>query len=302
MFFSKSKKSKAKSNFLQPITVESNIDGFQKNCLTQLAEFIQSPENLSLIYDNGDKGGEINFSNGPLGHFDINKVDHYTLLNYTIEAFQSKLNKLQVVDFKICLSFVVGMVAIVLSPLSLGLSALISAAAFGYFGYQLKAREQAREQYQAAQKDMTNVYICVMNDAKAKITKADSKLPNEDDYQDGIAFANDVHQALDHRVAILLDVFNPLLSDLNIMHYTRNDIDFAITQGRNLKNDQAVENETTTKLQLSLSYLLYGQHEGDHFQVAKGLFELCKRTVVDMANTVYKAFADEDLPGLNALH
>lgn len=258
--------------------------------LSELAQFIQSESNIAKLFSNGEHGGELDFSS--FGHFNINRADDNNLIRHTMEQYNNQLHRLQTTDFKLSLSFVIGLVAIALSPLSAGLSILIAATAFAYFGYQLKHREDVRESYIESQQNMTNVYIWAMNDTNAKITLEGQDLPTlESCNHDSARFATEVQKSLHPQITAMHNLFNPMLSDQNIWHYTRNDLDEAITIDKSAREENAVANETTTKMQLSLSYLLYGQHQGTPVQVAKGLAEIIRRAFVDIGTSVYNAFS-----------
>lgn len=264
-----------------PVLESQNKDGINiPQQLKDLANFVQTKENKANLF-NGDQGGHIKFKHCPLNHFNIKKSDHKEILKHGLDQFQTKLKKLQTIDFKLGLSFTTGLLAIALATFTFGLSTLISGAAFGYFGYILKAREEARNEYITSQQQMTNIYIWAMNDSDAIISIDGKKITD----MDNLIFHDDIKE--------MHNIFNPMLSDQNIMHYTHNKIDTPIAQKRAEQNQTAIDNETTTKLQLSRDYLLYGQHQGSNIQVAKGIFELSKRSVVDLFINLKNSFTSE---------
>lgn len=284
----------SKPSTFEAVSLAANEEQAQfKGQLHQLALFIRTPQNREILFS-GEKGGEINFAGSPLQHFDIHKPAHSALLKHTLNQYETQLKKLQTTDFKLGLSLVMGLVAIALAPLSMGFTTLLSAVAFSFFGYYCKAREDSREAYVSAQQDMTNVYIWAMNDPQATITAQGKRLPAESAIADQTEFAKAVQDSLDPQIVVMHNVVNPMLSDQNIWHYTRNDLDQAITIDKAARNEDAVANETTTKLQLSLSYLLYGEHQGSSVQVAKGVAEYAKRAVVDLAHQVHQVFSSKE--------
>lgn len=275
------------SHFFQKV---EEISPHQKK-LTALAEFIQTKENAEILFGEDKKGGEIDFStlcnksDNLLTHFDSQNTGHREFLNDVIEDYQVKLKKLQTIDFKLALSFTIGIAAIALAPLTFGFSAIISAVAFSYFGYQYHKREQVQENYKQAQLDMTNTYIWVMNDTQNMITKEGKALPRQDNMTDE-QFAKTVNDNLSSEVKNMHKTFNPILSDQDIWHYTRNSLDTAITVDRNVCNEESVKNETTTKLQLSLNYLLYGQNQGTPLSITKGLFIMLGQSLWSMGVSI----------------
>ena len=262
--------------------------------LTALKEFIHNQENSNTLFK-GKDGGEICFDTFKYKHFNSQNDISINLLDSVMTNFQTNLRKLQTIDFKISLSFTFGLVAIALSPLSMGLTTLLSAAAFSFVGYLYKSREIAREDYEVAQEQMTDVYIWSMNDTKAYVTKDGKKLPEKGNTSDKV-YASIIQNELHPKIKMMHDLVNPLLSDQNIRHYTRNSLANAITAHRSDTNQLSVKSETTTKLQLSLNYLFYGQHQGGTMQVAKGIAELSRRTVVELPSKVASVFKSTKTP------
>ena len=251
--------------------------------LKNLAKFVQSEHSKNIIFSSS-QGGELSFAKS----FNINTQDHTSLLEYTMTQYKIQLQKLQTIDFKLGLSFVVGLISIALSPLSLGLSSLLTASAFTYFGYQLKQRESVREYYTRTQQDMTNVYIWAMNDPSSILTSNNKQLPAQKSLShDNAEYVKAVHNSFHPKIQSMHNLFNPMLTDQNILHYTCSKLENAIIDFQSDNNRHDIENETTTKLQLSASYLLYGQHQGSSVQVAKGLFEIIRRAAVDLGINLY---------------
>ncbi len=268
-------------SFFTPTT--SQESNSHTKMLTDLANFIQTKANATTLYNAGDKGGNIDFSELSVGHFKTSNPSNLNLLNDTRRAYELKLKQLQTMDFKLGISFTLGLAAIALSPLTFGISALVSAAAFSYFGYQLKTREIIQNDYKKAQADMTIVYIWAMNDTQSTLTVNGDTLPEKTRDISDEAYAEIIQKNLHSDIKAMHATFNPMLSDNDIWAYTRSNLDSAITMGRNASNESAIDNESTTKLQLSLNYLLYGQDQGSTLQIAKGLVSLCSQTIMNLA-------------------
>lgn len=260
--------------------------------LKTLAAFIQTETNRDLLYANGSQGGHINFealsnfSNNQLNHFNTTNQAHLNLMAFATSAYEEKLKQLQTIDFKIALSFTIGAAALAFSFLTFGFSGLIAASAFSYFGYQLAKREQARAAYQQAQADVTNVYIWAMNDTESILSNDGNAMRKQHTNQEDAEYARYIQSYLDPTVKNMHKVVNPMLSDQDIWVYTRNDLDKAITVDRNNCNADAINNQTTTKLQLSLSYLLYGQDQGSPTQIAKGLGVMFGQTLMNIGISI----------------
>lgn len=270
----------------------------QQPDLKVLAEFIKAKDNADLLYK---QNGEINFSNcpKPFAHFNANNEESLAILTNALEQYSTKLAKLQTVDFKLALSLTIGAVAIPLSPLMFGFGVLVSTAAFIYFGKMHEQRKAVQAEYKQAQAEMTSVYIWIMNDKKASITQANKALPKRYDGQSDEAYAQQLNNVLHPKIKQMHEIFNPMLSDQDILAYTRNDLETAITVDRNSNNEKNIKNESTTKLQLSRDYLIYGQDQGSAGQIATGIMKLFGQTLwnvgVSMKNAVVSATGiDED--------
>lgn len=250
--------------------------------LNTLVQYIQQPENLKVLLDS-KQAGEIDFSRLQIGHFSVKKEEHRTILQTAMDKYELSLAKLQMTDFKLGLAFAFGLTALLLMPLTAGISVAIASVAFAAFGYNLSMRHQQSKAYQQAQAELTYVYIWCMNDQSAIITDEGKVLPLKDNQKytkNNRLFAQDVYHALHPLVQRLHNLFNPMLSDHNILLYTRNDLDKAIIQARAKDKLTDIHKETTTKLNLSLSFLLYGQHQGNAVQITKGIMEMAKRAVI----------------------
>jgi hypothetical protein len=264
-----------------------------------LAKFIYQDANYEKLKaehsgkeDGLNHGGHIDFDAlaPQLGHFNATSEASIEVLQRSMDNYQLQLNRLKTVDFKLALSLFIGVTAIALSPLSLGLSLLASASAFTYFGYQLKAREDVREAYSDAQNDMVATYIWVMNDKKATITSKGQALPSFNPEEPN-KYPKEVQDALHPTVKRMHEICNPMFTDQDIWDYTRNDLDKAITVDRKEQTDEAIANEATTKAQLTMDYLLYGFHQGSNAQLAMGILSYVKQGVMSLAKQVSQFFA-----------
>lgn len=268
--------------------------------LSKLSAFIQTEENASKLYDeNGHIDfstldlGSVNASNIALGahesHFNCANKESLKILTYTLEQYTAKLHKLQTVDFKLALSLTIAAIAIPLSPLMLGFGALVSASAFIYFGMMLERRNSVQEEYKKAQNDMTAVYIWIMNDTESTISADFNPLPQKAKGESSEEFSASINEKLHAQVKEMHRVVNPMLSDKDLYAYTEEKLEAAITDAKKSKEDKSIENESTTKLQLSLNYLFYGQDQGSALQVSKGLLSLFGQTLLSVGVAIKDA-------------
>ena len=122
-----------------------------------------------------------------------------------------------------------------------------------------------------------------MNDAQSTLTTSGEKLPEQTADITDEAYAKIIQTNLHSDIKAMHTTFNPMLNDNDIWAYTNSKLDSAITMDRNISNESAIDSESTTKLQLSLNYLLYGQDQGSPMQFAKGLVSLCGQTIMNLA-------------------
>ncbi len=241
--------------------------------LSEVGEFIQLETNQKILNGNG----HIDFKQ--IGTFDLTDPVHRTVLSKATNDYQQNLAKLHQFDKKIAGSFILGTTALAFTPLLPFLTLLIAIPAFCYGGYQLGKREDVYSDYKKSLESLKSVYIWCLNDPNAKV---DTNCETLD-----LSGGKDAFSALHGEVQDLVTTAAPMLSDKELIDFTRNDIDNELKAGLREKDEKAIANQTTSKVELSLSYLFYGSHQGGAWSILRGLFTLSKNAMVNGALTTW---------------
>ena len=257
MFFNSPEK-KSKAVTTEEITLHLN----------KIAEFIK--KNKANLYDQNQ---DLNFDDldSKIKHFNIKEPSHVAILNNAMEQYEEKLQKLKSHDITFVLSLTFALAASLLSPLLFGLGHLASAAGFFYAGMLFVERKNIQAEYEEAQQNMTNVYIWIMNDTKS----------NKSSMTTGNGFASEV--------IAMQKLYECMLSDSDITAFVCEAHEKGVVDAKNKKEDTAIEKQTTTKLQLSLNFLIYGKDQGSPSQVCKGLLALCGQTLMSVGISIKDA-------------
>jgi hypothetical protein len=255
-----------------PSSIHVNVEQIELR-LSQVNEFIKRESSQATINGNGHVDfSEINSFNiaNPLDRAVLNEVHH----NY-----QTKLAQLKQFDTVVASSFLIGITGLALSTVFPALVLLLAVPAFCYGSYKLGQRDNLFSKYQQALVNLKTTYIWCLNDTQASVGAENEILD--------LTSNDDAFGSMHTDVQQLVSAAAPMLSDKELLDFTRNDIDHELKQQLDDLNAEAINEQTTTKAQQSLNYLLYGSHQGSEWQVLRGVFMLSRDAVVNGATSVW---------------